>query len=77
MGGDAIYLDYAATTPLDERVREAMHAAPFANPSSIHIAGRESADAVAIARQQVASLVGASPDEIIFTSLFRVTSAYR
>ena len=68
MGGDAIYLDYAATTPLDERVREAMHAAPFANPSSIHIAGRESADAVAIARQQVASLVGASPDEIIFTS---------
>ena len=63
-----VYLDHAATTPLDDRVRAAMLAAPFGNPSSIHIAGRAAADAVALARRQVAELIGAPPDSIVFTS---------
>lgn len=64
-----IYLDYAASTPIDDRVVSAMapyHAA--ANPSSTHAAGREAADAVEQARGHVASLVGAKPAEIVFTS---------
>jgi cysteine desulfurase len=66
-----IYLDYNATTPLDPAVREAMlpylreH---FGNPSSSHIYGKTAHDAVDRARRQVAELLGARPDEIIFTS---------
>lgn len=64
-----VYLDYAASTPIDERVVEAMvpyHGA--ANPSSSHLAGRDAAQAVEQARSEVASLIGARPGEIIFTS---------
>jgi cysteine desulfurase len=67
---DPIYLDYNATTPLDPAVLEAMlpylrqH---FGNPSSSHAYGRAAHEAVARARQQVAALIGAQPDEIIFT----------
>ncbi len=71
MGSRPIYLDYNATTPVDPRVAEAMlpflHT-HFGNPSSSHAYGRVTRDAVERARAQVASLLGASPDEIIFTS---------
>jgi cysteine desulfurase len=66
-----IYLDNAATTPLDPQVFEAItpyllnH---FGNPSSLHGPGREAAKAVEAARRQIAGLLNASPDEIIFTS---------
>lgn len=68
---DWIYLDYQATTPLDPRVQAAM--APyltesFGNPHSNHAFGWEAADAVEKAASAVASLLGASPGEILFTS---------
>ena len=67
-----IYLDYQATTPLDPRALEAMMpylTEHFGNPhSSTHVFGSTSADAVERAREQVASLIGADPREIIFTS---------
>ena len=67
----AIYLDYAATTPTDERVVQAMlpyMTQHFGNPSSLHVFGREARQAVARARRQVAALIGAQPEEIFFTS---------
>lgn len=66
-----IYLDYHATTPCDPLVLEAMlpyFTAQFGNPSSAHVAGTRTADAVQEAREQVAALVGAQPGEVIFTS---------
>jgi cysteine desulfurase len=68
-----IYLDYAATTPVDPRVAEKMAACltcegMFANPASAHAPGRAARGAVERARSQVAALVGAEPGEIIFTS---------
>ncbi len=66
-----IYLDHAATTPVDPRVLEAMLpylGRSFGNPSSIHSLGLESRRAVAAAREQVATLIGAGADEIVFTS---------
>ena len=66
-----IYLDHAATTPVDPRVRDAMLpflGESFGNPSSIHAAGRAVRAAVERAREQVAALVNASPAEIVFTS---------
>jgi cysteine desulfurase len=68
-----IYLDYAATTPVDPRVAEKMAGCltcdgTFANPASAHGPGRAARGAVEQARSQVASLVGAEPGEIIFTS---------
>lgn len=65
-----IYFDNSATTPLDPRVRTAMEpflAGTFGNPSSLHIEGRQAREAVEQARDQVARLVGATPDEIVFT----------
>lgn len=66
-----IYLDYAATTPLDPRVARAMERslqADFANPASAHWPGRRARQRVEKARAQVAALIGASADEIIWTS---------
>jgi cysteine desulfurase len=67
-----IYLDHHATTPADPAVVEAMlpyFSARFGNPSSRqHAAGQEAERAVAAAREQVAALVGASPEDIVFTS---------
>ncbi len=66
-----IYFDHSATTPLDPRVVEAMlplYGANFGNPSSIHSDGQEAREAVDLGRQQVADLLHASPDEIIFTA---------
>ncbi len=63
-----IYLDHNATTPLHPEVKKAMHQAmdAFGNPSSLHGFGREVAQLVLQARQEVASLLGAKADEIIF-----------
>lgn len=67
-----IYLDYAATTPVDSRVLEAMvpyFCEIFSNPSSKHSCGRKAAKAVENSRKTMADLLGArSPSEIIFTS---------
>jgi cysteine desulfurase len=68
---DTIYLDNAATTALDPIVREAMLpylGALFGNPSSLHRIGRKAKGAVDEARQQVSSLLGAQPSEIVFTA---------
>lgn len=66
-----IYLDYAATTPVDERVFEAMRpyfTDTFGNPSSIHRFGQRAESAVEAARETVAGILSCSPGEIIFTS---------
>lgn len=65
-----IYLDNNATTPVDPRVREGMLpflGDKFGNPSSPHAAGRTAREAMAKARGQVAALLGASDDSVIFT----------
>lgn len=66
-----VYLDNNATTPLDERVLEAMlpfMRERFGNPSSRHEYGRRTRDAIDRARQQVAAAVNAHPTEVVFTS---------
>ncbi len=66
-----VYLDNAATTPLDEAVFEAMKPymlGNFGNPSSIHSHGREVRSAIEKARKKVADLLNTSPSEIFFTS---------
>ncbi|CCU78167.1 Cysteine desulfurase [Halanaerobium saccharolyticum subsp. saccharolyticum DSM 6643] len=66
-----IYLDYNATTPIDKKVAEAMEEyiyGNFGNPSSSHELGSKTKRAVEEARKKVASLLNASPEEIIFTS---------
>ena len=71
MGAAPIYLDYSASTPIDLRVAAAMRPhleAAYGNPSSPHWAGRPAREAVEYARTQVAGLLGAAPDEIVFTS---------
>jgi cysteine desulfurase len=67
---DPIYLDYNATTPVAPEVLDAMLPwlrEQFGNPSSTHPCGRRAAQAVATARRQVADLIGAQPQEIVFT----------
>ena len=72
MSGLPVYLDHHATTPCDPRVLECMFpffAEEFGNESSRqHTYGRRAHEAVARARRQVASLIGADPEEIVFTS---------
>jgi cysteine desulfurase len=66
-----IYLDYAATTPVDPAVFEAMKPyleTAFGNPSSAHQFGQQALEAVENARHEVAKLIGALPGEIVFTS---------
>ena len=68
-----IYMDYAATTPVDPQVAEKMAACltlegNFANPASAHGPGRAARAAVEAARREVAALVNADPIEIVFTS---------
>src|SRR5580692_9809410 len=68
---ERVYFDYNATTPVEPQVLEAMlpyFSADFANASSIHTPGQRARAAVETAREQVAALVGARPQEIVFTS---------
>jgi len=71
MAKSLIYLDHAATTPVDPRVFEAMRpffAESYGNPSSFHQIGLQAKNAVASARETVAKLLNAHADEIVFTS---------
>jgi cysteine desulfurase len=66
-----VYLDYNATTPVDQSVLAAMvpyFAANFGNAGSIHSSGQRARAAVDAARESVALLLGAKPSEIVFTS---------
>ena len=66
-----IYLDYNASTPIDPAVAEAMRpyiTEQYGNPSSGHPLGRAARAAVDSARASIARLIGASPEEIVFTS---------
>ncbi|HEY6385792.1 MAG TPA: aminotransferase class V-fold PLP-dependent enzyme, partial [Candidatus Acidoferrum sp.] len=68
---NSVYLDYNATTPVEHQVLDAMlpyFSADFANASSIHTPGQGARAAVEAAREQVAALIGARPQEIVFTS---------
>ncbi|MFV2031277.1 MAG: cysteine desulfurase family protein [Gammaproteobacteria bacterium] len=65
-----VYLDYNATTPVDPRVADAIEPClhqHYGNPSSSHIYGRNAHEAVEQARERVAELIGAQPEEIVFT----------
>lgn len=65
-----VYLDYNATTPIDPQVVDAMLPwlrEGFGNPSSDHPLGHRARAAVAAARAEVAALIGATPEEIVFT----------
>ncbi|MBI4634399.1 MAG: cysteine desulfurase NifS [Deltaproteobacteria bacterium] len=67
----SIYLDHAATTPVDPEVVKAMlpyFTEHFGNPSSLHSFGQEAKKAVEGARDSIASLIGAKAEEIVFTS---------
>jgi cysteine desulfurase len=81
MPNDVVYLDHAATTPLDARVFEAMlphlgggarvgfrNGLPRGNPSSLHALGAAAREAIEEARASVARLVVAEPPEILFTA---------
>ena len=66
-----VYLDYAATTPLDTRVLTTMQpylTEIYGNPSSLHSFGQAARRGIACAREQAAALIGAFPDEVFFTS---------
>ncbi len=70
---DFIYLDYAASTPVDPRVVEAMSSlltadGNYANPSSTHSEGRRAVQRIQNAAVQLAGLVGTDPDRLIWTS---------
>ncbi len=75
-GADAVktpvYLDYQASTPVDGRVLDAMLpylSEKFGNPHSrSHAFGWEAEEAVEVAREQIAAIIGADPKEVIFTS---------
>jgi cysteine desulfurase len=66
-----VYLDYNATTPVEPEVLDAMlpyFSAEFGNAASIHTFGQKAGAAVETAREHVAALIGARPQEIVFTS---------
>ena len=70
MAAPMIYLDYNATTPLCDAAREAMEpyfSKNFGNASSIHRAGRNARAAIDNARDKIAALIRAKPNEIVFT----------
>jgi cysteine desulfurase len=65
----SIYVDYAATTPIDKEILKSMldNADKFGNPSSIHRIGKEAKAFYEASRKNVAAELGAKPDEIVFT----------
>ena len=66
-----VYLDYSATTPVKEQVVKEMvpyFTEYFGNPSSLYAPGLEAKQGLVTARQRVAELINAEPDEIYFTS---------
>jgi cysteine desulfurase len=66
-----IYLDYAATTPVDKRVTDEMflyYSEIFGNPSSLHSFGVSAKEILGRSREKLATLIGAQPEEVIFTS---------
>src|SRR5467141_2122232 len=66
-----VYLDFNATTPVEPEVLDALlpyFSVEFANAASIHTPGQRARAAVETAREQVAALIGARPQEIVFTS---------
>ena len=68
---DCLYFDHNATTPLLPQVRDAIwpyFTEHFGNPASLHQPGRRTRTAIETARAQVAALIGAEPEEIIFTA---------
>ena len=69
---DTIYADYQATTPVDQRVVEAMvpyWGGLFGNPHSAdHIVGWRASEAVTHASEAISNMIGADPDEVVFTS---------
>jgi len=70
-GSRRVYLDHSATTPADPRVVEAMipfFSEKFGNASSVHFFGQEARSVVEKARREVASLIGARPNEVVFLS---------
>lgn len=89
-GDELIYFDHAATTPVDERVAEAITASwrgAWGNPNSLYAAGRKASRALEDARDRFAELIGASvTNEVVFTSggtesdnaaVFGITDAVR
>lgn len=69
--GDIIYLDHAATTPVDPEVLDAMlpfYKDKFGSASTLYSLGREANEAVEESREEVAALIGANPEEIYFTA---------
>ncbi|WP_240695087.1 cysteine desulfurase family protein [Thermus tengchongensis] len=65
-----VYLDYAATAPLDPEVQQAMREVEgiFGNPNSIHRFGQEARRVLEGARERIASLLGVRPREVVFTA---------
>ncbi len=66
-----IYFDHAASTPLDDKVLEAMTPflrENFGNPSSVHAFGRDAKNAIERSREEIADTLNADPREIVFTS---------
>ncbi len=65
-----VYLDYAATTPLDPEVQQAMREVEgiFGNPNSIHRFGQEARRVLEGARERIAGLLGVRPREVVFTA---------
>lgn len=66
-----IYLDHAATTPLDPRIKKTMEpfwSDYFGNPSSLYKKGREGTNAIAAARETIAKIINSRTDEIVFTA---------
>lgn len=71
LAGNSIYLDYQATTPLDPQVCEAMvvyNKDVFANPHAGHYLGQQAAEAIDLARKKFETIIGASEEEVLFTS---------